>query len=111
MESQSAKKSTKIVPTSAAVKLTPKAASTRNYFAPLRTTDMDTETTGAENMLPEQEAPKNQVDFYHKLNPSPKRPKRTCQRRVQVPKCTKWNSYHNERNGEVFSHEILPGEK
>jgi hypothetical protein len=56
--SQSVKKSTKTVPTSAAVKLPPKAVSTRNYFAPLRTTDMDTETTGAENTLPEQEAPR-----------------------------------------------------
>jgi hypothetical protein len=46
------------VPTSAAVRLPPKAASARNYFAPLRTTDMDTETTGAENTLPEQETPK-----------------------------------------------------
>jgi hypothetical protein len=56
--SQSAKKSNKSVPTSAAVRLPPKAASTRNYFPPLRTTDMDTETTGAENSLPEQEAHK-----------------------------------------------------
>jgi hypothetical protein len=59
--SQSAKKSTKTVPTSAAIKLPQKAASTRNYLAPLRTTDMDRETTGAENTLPEQEAPKNSV--------------------------------------------------
>jgi hypothetical protein len=44
---QSAKKSTKPVPTSAAVKLPLKEVSTRNFFAPLRTTDMDTETTGA----------------------------------------------------------------
>jgi hypothetical protein len=36
----------------------PKAVSTRNFFAPLRTTGMDTETTGAENTLPEQEAPR-----------------------------------------------------
>jgi hypothetical protein len=58
METQSAKKSTKTVPTSADVKLPPKAATTRNYFAPLRITDMDTGTTVAENTLPEQEAPK-----------------------------------------------------
>jgi hypothetical protein len=57
--SQSTKKSTKTVPTSAAVKLPPKSVSTRNYCAPLRTTEMDTETTGAENTLPEQESPKN----------------------------------------------------
>jgi hypothetical protein len=45
--SQIAKKSTKSVPTSAAVKMHPKAVPTRNFFALLRTTDMDTETTGA----------------------------------------------------------------
>jgi hypothetical protein len=56
--SQSAKNSIKSVPKSAAVKLPPKAKSTRNYFAPLRTTDMDTETTGVENTLPEEEAAK-----------------------------------------------------
>jgi hypothetical protein len=44
--SQSAKKSTKPVPTTAAVKLRPKAVSTHNFFAPLRITDMDTETAG-----------------------------------------------------------------
>jgi hypothetical protein len=56
--SHSAKKSTKAVLTSAAVKLPPKAVSTRNFFAPLRTTNMDTETTGEENTLPGQEAPR-----------------------------------------------------
>jgi hypothetical protein len=56
--SQSAKKSTKTVATSAAVKLPPKAVLNCNYFAPLRTTDMDTETIGAENSLPEREAPR-----------------------------------------------------
>jgi hypothetical protein len=55
--SQTAKKSTKPVPTSSAVKLLPKAVLTRNFFALLRTTFMDTETTGAENTLPEHEAP------------------------------------------------------
>jgi hypothetical protein len=50
--SQSPKKTTKTVPTSAAVKLGPKAVSTRKFFAPLRTNDMDMETTGAENTLP-----------------------------------------------------------
>jgi hypothetical protein len=47
---------TKTVAAFAAVKLPPKAVSSHNFFSPLRTTDMDTETTGAENMLPEQEA-------------------------------------------------------
>jgi hypothetical protein len=53
--SQAANKSTKPVPTSAAVKLPRNAVLTRNIFAPLRTT----ETTGAENTLSEQEAPRN----------------------------------------------------
>jgi hypothetical protein len=56
--SQSAKNSTKTVLISAVFKLPPKAVSTRNFFKPLRSTDMDTETTGAENTLPEQEAPR-----------------------------------------------------
>jgi hypothetical protein len=56
--SQTAKKSTETVPVSAAVKLPPKVVSTRNFFAFLRTTDMDTETAGAENNPPEQEAPR-----------------------------------------------------
>jgi arabinogalactan endo-1,4-beta-galactosidase len=54
---QSAKKSTKRIRTSAAVKLPPKAVSTRNFVS-LRTTDMDTEPAGAENALPEQETPR-----------------------------------------------------
>jgi hypothetical protein len=41
-----------------AVKLPPKAVLTHKFFAPLKTTDMDTEITGAENSLPEQESPK-----------------------------------------------------
>jgi hypothetical protein len=45
--SQSAKKSTKPVAASTAIKLPPKAVSTRNFFALLRTTYMDTETTVA----------------------------------------------------------------
>jgi hypothetical protein len=45
--SQTTKKSPKPVPTSAAVKLPPKAVLTHNFFAPLRTTDMNMETTGA----------------------------------------------------------------
>jgi hypothetical protein len=55
---QTAKKSTKPVPKSAAVSLPPKEALTNNFFTPLRTTDMETETTGAENTLLEQEAPR-----------------------------------------------------
>jgi hypothetical protein len=50
--------SNKPVPTSANVKLPPKAVLTLRFFAPLRTTDMGTETTEAENALPEQEAPR-----------------------------------------------------
>jgi hypothetical protein len=48
---ESAKKLTKTVPTSAAVKLTAKAVSTCYYFAPVRTTVKDKETSGAENTL------------------------------------------------------------
>jgi hemin uptake protein HemP len=50
--------STKRVPISAAFNLPPKAVSTRNFFAPLRTTVMNTETAGTGNILPEQEAPR-----------------------------------------------------
>jgi hypothetical protein len=56
--SQTAKKSTKPIPISAAVKLSPKSVLTHNFIAPLKTTNMDMETTGAENTLPEQEAPR-----------------------------------------------------
>jgi hypothetical protein len=42
---------------SAASKLPTKTVITHNFFAPLRSNDMDTETTGAENTLPE-EAPR-----------------------------------------------------
>jgi hypothetical protein len=52
---QTVKKSTKPVPPSAVVKLPPKAVSTRNLFAPVITNYMETETTEAENTLPEQE--------------------------------------------------------
>jgi hypothetical protein len=52
---KTAKKSTKPVPTSTDVKLPPKAMLTRNFFTPLRTTDIDTEATGAENAQQEQE--------------------------------------------------------
>jgi hypothetical protein len=56
--SQTAKNSTKPVPTSPSVNLPPKAALTRIFFTPLRTADMDMETTCAENALSEQEAPR-----------------------------------------------------
>jgi hypothetical protein len=62
--SKAAKKSTRKVPTFTDVKLPPKAVSSCNYITTLRTTDMDTETTGTENTLPEQEAPKNQVGHH-----------------------------------------------
>jgi hypothetical protein len=55
--SQTAKKSNKPVPISPALNLPPKAVLTRNFLTPLRTTDMDMENAGAENTLPEQEAP------------------------------------------------------
>jgi hypothetical protein len=56
--SQTAKKSIISAPKSTAGKLPTKAVITRNFFAPLRTSDMDMETTGAENTLPEKEAPR-----------------------------------------------------
>jgi hypothetical protein len=56
--SQTAKKSTKPVPTSAPVKLPPKSVLICNFFTPLRTTDMVTETTGADNLLWQKEAPR-----------------------------------------------------
>jgi hypothetical protein len=46
--SQTAKKSTKPVPTSTAVKPPPKAVLTRNFFEPLRTIDMNTKITDAQ---------------------------------------------------------------
>jgi hypothetical protein len=54
--SQTPKKSTKSIPISTAGKLSPRTMLTRNFFAPLRTNDMDTETTGAEKALPEHKA-------------------------------------------------------
>jgi hypothetical protein len=45
--SETAKKLTKSVPISTAVKQIPKAVPTHNFFSPLRTNDMDTETNGA----------------------------------------------------------------
>jgi hypothetical protein len=56
--SQTAKKSTVPAPKFAAGKLTTKTVITCNFFAPLRTNDMDLETTGAENTLLEKEAPR-----------------------------------------------------
>jgi hypothetical protein len=38
--------------------MSPKAVLNRNFFAHLITIDMDTETRGVENILPEQEAPR-----------------------------------------------------
>jgi hypothetical protein len=56
--SQTAKKSTISAPKSAAGQLPTKAVITRNFFAPLRTNDMDTEATEAENSRPENQAPR-----------------------------------------------------
>jgi hemin uptake protein HemP len=56
--SQTAEKSITSAPKSAAGRLPTKAMISRNIFAPLRTNDMDTEITGAENTLPEKEAPR-----------------------------------------------------
>jgi hypothetical protein len=56
--SHTANKSTISGPKSTAVKLPAKAVTTCNFFAPLRTSIMNTETTGAENALPEKEDPR-----------------------------------------------------
>jgi hypothetical protein len=56
--SQTAKKLIISAQKSAAGKLPTKTMITRKFFAPLRTNDMDTETTAAENTLPEKEAPR-----------------------------------------------------
>jgi hypothetical protein len=42
----------------------PKAMSTRKFFASLTTTTVDAETTEVEKTIPEQEAPKYQVDHH-----------------------------------------------
>jgi hypothetical protein len=55
--SQTAKKSTISAPKSAADKLPTKTVITRNFFAPFRSNNTDTEATEAENNLPE-EAPR-----------------------------------------------------
>jgi hypothetical protein len=49
--SKTAKKSPTPVPTSAVLKLPPKAMLNCNFFPPLRTTEMDIETTDQENIL------------------------------------------------------------
>jgi hypothetical protein len=56
--SQAVTKLNKPVPTSAAVKLLSKAVLTRNFVTALTTTEMDMETTEAENTPPEQEVPR-----------------------------------------------------
>jgi hypothetical protein len=99
-------------------KMPPKAVLSHNFFAPLRTADMDIETTEAEKTLQEQEAPRKpgrpppivmtSTTELIRLQSDLTRP---CQRRVQVPKYAKLNLYHNKRNGGLFSHEILPEEK
>jgi hypothetical protein len=96
---QRAKKTTKPVPTSAAVKLPPKAVLTHNFSAPHRTTDMDMGTKDAVNTLSEQEAPRkpgrppqiimtsatNLIRLQSNL-------KRQHQKMVQVLKYMKWKS-------------------
>jgi hypothetical protein len=61
--SQTVKKSTKPAQKSAAIKLPAKAALSHNFFAPLRTTDKDMETTGAENYR-SRRSPENRVGCH-----------------------------------------------
>jgi hypothetical protein len=63
--SQTAMKSNKPVPTSAAVRLPPKAVLTRNFSAPLRTADMNMETSGIETRCQSRRLPENQVGRHH----------------------------------------------
>jgi hypothetical protein len=107
--SHTTKKSLKLVPTSAAVKLPPKAVLTRDFFALLRTTDIDTKTTGADNTLPKQEASrksgrpppivmtstKNLIRLQSDLKEHVKRDKSSEIHQI--------NLYHNKRNGGQFS--------
>jgi hypothetical protein len=109
--SQTVKNLTKPVPMSAAVKLPPKAVLTCNFFVPLTTIDMDTETTEADNALPEQEDPRKSgrppptvMTSTTNLIRLQKKLKRTRQRRVQGSKHTKWNPYHNKIKCGLFSH-------
>jgi hypothetical protein len=56
--SRTAKKSNNPVSVTPVVKLPTKSVLTCNFFAPLRIKDKNTETTRAQNSLPEQEAPR-----------------------------------------------------
>jgi hypothetical protein len=116
--SKVAKKSTKPFPVTATIKLFPKSGLTHNFFAPLRITDMDTETPGAENTLPEQEAlrkpgrsPPIVLTSTRNLIRLQSDLKDHIKGEYKFKNTTKWNPYHNKRNGELFSHEILPEEK
>jgi hypothetical protein len=95
----------------------PKAVPTRNGFAPLRTTGMDTETSGAENTLPEQEAPRKSG------RPPPIVMTSTtnliqlqCDLKEHVKGEYEFRNTRNgthiitTKNGGLFSHEILTGE-
>jgi hypothetical protein len=87
------KQSTIPFPTSAAVKLPPESVLTCTFFAPLRTTAMDTETTSEQNVLSGQEALRKSGkpqpiidDFYHKYHSNTKRIKIPHEKRLRVPK-------------------------
>jgi hypothetical protein len=62
--SETTMKSTKSIPISTIVKQTLKAVPNRKFFEPLRTNNMDMETTGAEKTFPEQEAPRKSVGHH-----------------------------------------------
>jgi hypothetical protein len=106
---QTAKKSTKPVPTSTALKLPLKAVLTCNFFAPTRTTDMDTKSTGAGGSQKTMQTATNSDDFYYKPHSTPRRLTRPCQRRVQVPKYMRRNPYHNKiKRGVDLKQNIRP---
>jgi hypothetical protein len=85
-------------------------------FSLLRTTTMETETTGAENILPEQEAPRKSgrsppIVMTSTIHLIRLQSKITGRRRVRVPKHTKRTSIIKKINSGLFSNEMLPGEK
>jgi hypothetical protein len=116
--SPTAKNSTKPVATSAAVKMPTKAALTRNFFSSLRTTGMDTETTDAENTVLEQEAtrkpgrpPPIVMASTTNLIPLQSDLKEHVKGEYEFRNMQNGTYIVNKRNGGLFSHEILSGEK
>jgi hypothetical protein len=87
--SQAAKKLIKLVPTSAAVKLLPKAVLTLS-----NTIHIDTDTTGAtQGFHKNRQTTTNSDGLYHEPHLTPKGIERLCQRTAWITKDRKWNPY------------------